>query len=89
MEARGCSQVENACPKEDTGGEHRPNPETDRGRYSAKGIQSRIIARFAFLIRQARATPGNFKPARPHKGAATGEVLTKFGEHAKLLDVII
>ena len=63
MEVRGCSHVENARQKEDAGGKHCPNLETDRGRYPAEGIQSRIIARFAFLIRQARATPANSSPA--------------------------
>jgi hypothetical protein len=42
---------------------HRPIPKTNRGGYSAEGIQSRIIARFALLIRQARATPANSSPA--------------------------
>jgi len=50
MEARGCSQVENACQKEDTSIEHCPDSEADRGRYSAEGFQSRIIAQFASLI---------------------------------------
>jgi hypothetical protein len=63
MEVRGCSHVKNARQKEDTGGKHCPNLETDRGRYPAEGIQSRTIARFAFLIRQAQATPGNSSPA--------------------------
>ena len=55
--------IEDNGTKENTGGEHRPNPEADRGRYSAEGFQYGAIARFAFLIRQAPATPANSSPA--------------------------
>ena len=49
--------------QEDTGGEHRPNSEADGGRYPAEGFQSWAIARLAFLIWQARATPANSSSA--------------------------
>jgi hypothetical protein len=59
----GRPHTEDDGTKENAGGKHRPNLETDRGRYSTKGVQSWVIARFAFLIRQARATPANSSPA--------------------------
>jgi hypothetical protein len=63
MKVRGCSHVKNARQKEDTVGKHCPNLEADRGRYAAKGVQSWVIARLAFVIRQAPATPANSSPA--------------------------
>jgi hypothetical protein len=59
----GRPHIEDNGTKENTGGEHRPNPEADRRRYSAKGVQSWVIARLAFVIRQAPATPANSSPA--------------------------
>jgi hypothetical protein len=55
--------IEDDGTQEDAGAEHRPDFKAHRRRYPAEGIQSRIIARFAFLIRQAQATPGNSSPA--------------------------
>ena len=49
--------------KENAGGEHRPELKAHRRCYSAKGVQSWVIARLAFVIRQAPATPANSSPA--------------------------
>ena len=63
MDIIGRPHTEDDGPKENAGGEHRPELKAHRGRYSAEGFQSWVIARLAFLIRQARATPGNSSPA--------------------------
>jgi hypothetical protein len=59
----GRPHTEDDGPKENGGGEHRPELKAHRRRYAAKGVQSWVVARLAFLIRQARATPANSSPA--------------------------
>jgi hypothetical protein len=63
MDIIGRPHTEDDGPKENAGGEHRPELKAHRRRYPAEGFQYGAIARFAFLIRQARATPGNSSPA--------------------------
>ena len=40
------ARTEDTCAKENSSGENRPDPEAHRRCYSAKGVQSRIIAQF-------------------------------------------
>jgi len=59
----GRPHTEDDGTKENAGGEHRPELKAHRRCYSAKGVQSWVIARLAFVIRQAPATPANSSPA--------------------------
>jgi hypothetical protein len=59
----GRPHTEDNGTKENAGGEHRPELKADRRCYSAEGFQPGAIARFAFLIWQAPATPANSSPA--------------------------
>ena len=63
MDIIGRPHTEDDGPKENGGGEHRPELKAHRRRYAAKGVQSWVVARLAFLIRQAQAPPGNSSPA--------------------------
>jgi hypothetical protein len=45
-----CAHLENLRQKENTGGKHCPIPETNRGGYSAKGVQPWGVPRFSCLM---------------------------------------
>jgi len=49
------SYVEDACKKENAGGEHRQDPEANRGGNTAKSVQSGIIIRLPGLKSQQQA----------------------------------
>jgi hypothetical protein len=59
----GRPHTEDDGTKENAGGEHRPELKAHRRCYSAEGFQFGAIARLAFLIWQAPATPANSSPA--------------------------
>ena len=63
MDIIGRPHTEDDGTKENAGGEHRPELKAHRRCYSAEGFQFGAIARLAFLIWQAPATPGNSSPA--------------------------
>jgi hypothetical protein len=56
VDASTSSDVEDPCEEEDKGGEDRQNPEANRGRDTAKGIQPRIVTRLPGL-KLRRASP--------------------------------
>jgi hypothetical protein len=58
----GRPHTEDDGTQEDAGGEHRPNPETDRGRNAAKGVQPWAIARYASLKSASPSPARQFKP---------------------------
>jgi hypothetical protein len=58
--------AEDVGTQENAGRKHRPDPETDRGRYPAEGFQYGAIARFASLISATRFD----EVKAPHSGGA-------------------
>jgi hypothetical protein len=65
VDASTGSHVEVARQKENAGGEHRQNPEADRGRDAAKGIQSRIVTRFPRLKLRTNKHQGYIIDSKP------------------------